>query len=150
MKHLKLYEDFDENEFDIEETNPNLEPAYGYGDGTKKLKFKVGDSVYWEDISGEIGDIVGDVTKAYISESGEKLYNISYDGGNVEDIFEEELIKWENVDGLKSEDFNNLSYEDKIKFLEDKFAVSKREAYEICDKDTKVCDLPDEIKYEFN
>jgi len=62
--------------------------------------------------------------------------------------FDHEETEYDSL--LKSENFNKLSYKDKIKFLEDTFALSKREVYEICDEDTNVCDLPDEIKYEFD
>ena len=45
--------------------------------------------------------------------------------------------------------FNNLSYRDKIKYLVNEFGMDKIEAMEICDNNTTVDDLPDEIKDYF-
>lgn len=47
--------------------------------------------------------------------------------------------------------FNKLSHEDKIKYLIDNFGMEKVEALEICpDGNTKVSDLPNEIKSQFD
>ena len=47
------------------------------------------------------------------------------------------------------EEFNKMSLSDKRKVLVNEFGVDKKEASEICVKDTKVKDLPKEIKDNF-
>lgn len=45
--------------------------------------------------------------------------------------------------------FNKLSYKEKINYLIDNFSMTKKEATEICQSDTTVDELPDEIKVYF-
>ena len=52
-------------------------------------------------------------------------------------------------DNNETEKFNKLSYKEKINFLIKTFGMDKDEAYEICQEDTTVDELPDEIKVYF-
>ena len=69
----------------------------------------------------------------FLTENSKKKLNIS-------DVSDSEINK-----------FNNMSHKNKIKYLVDNFGMEKIEAMEICpDSNTKVKDLPKEVRGYFN
>ena len=60
-----------------------------------------------------------------------------------------ESLNMSDVNNSEIDKFNNLSLNNKRKYLVDNFSVDIIEAMEICDDDTTVDDLPEEIKSYF-